>query len=275
MDAVTIPWKKSYDIPRQHIKKQRLYFADKGLYSQSYGFSSSHVWMWDVWKSLSHVWLFATPWTVVHGILKARVPKWISSVQFSCSATSDSLWAHGLRHARLSCPWPTPRAYSNLCPLSWWCHPTISSSVVPFSSRLQSFPASGSFPMSQLLISGGQSTGVSASASVLPISIQDWFPLGLTGWIVFPFSRGSSQPKDQTQVSQIAGRFFTSWTTREAPKWKWELLSRVQLFATPRTIQSMEFSRPEYWSVGPFPSPGDLPNPGIKPGSPDSLPTEP
>ena len=84
---------------------------------------------------------------------------------------------------RLPCPSPTPRACSNSCPSSQWCHPTISSSVVPFSSCLQSFPASGSFPMSQLFASGGQSVGVSASASVPPMNIQDWFPLGLTGWI--------------------------------------------------------------------------------------------
>ena len=84
---------------------------------------------------------------------------------------------------RLPCPSPTPRACSNSCPSSQWCHPTISSSVIPFSSCLQSFPASGSFPMSRLFASGGQSIGVSASASVLPMNIQDWFPLGLTGWI--------------------------------------------------------------------------------------------
>ena len=90
---------------------------------------------------------------------------------------------HGLQHARSACPSPTHGAYSNSCLLSWWCHPTISSSVAPFSSHLQSFPASGSFPMSQLFAWGGQSIGVSASASVLPMNIQDWFPLGLTGLI--------------------------------------------------------------------------------------------
>ena len=101
-----------------------------------------------------------------------------SSVQFSRSVVSDSLWRHGLKHARLPCPSPTPRVYSNSCPLSWWCHPTISSSVIPFSSRLLSFPASGSFQKSQFFTSGGQSIGVSALASVLPMNIQDWFPLG-------------------------------------------------------------------------------------------------
>ena len=95
---------------------------------------------------------------------------------------SDSLWPHGLQHNRPSCPSPTPRVYLNSCPLSWWCHPTISSSVVPFSSCLQIFPASGSLKMSQLFTSGGQSIGVSASASVLPMNTQDWSPLEWTGF---------------------------------------------------------------------------------------------
>ena len=96
---------------------------------------------------------------------------------------SDSLWPHGLQHARFPCPSPTPGAYSNSCPSSRWCYPTISSSVIPFSCHLQSFPASGYFQMSWFFASGGQSIGVSVSASVLPMNIQDWFPLGLTGWI--------------------------------------------------------------------------------------------
>ena len=106
----------------------------------------------------------------------------VSTVQFSSSVMSDSLRPHGLQHARLPCPSSTPRAYSKSCPLSRWCHPTISSSVVPFSSCLQSFPASGSFQMSHLFTSGGQSIGDSASASVLPMNIQDWFPLGWPSW---------------------------------------------------------------------------------------------
>ena len=106
-----------------------------------------------------------------------------SSLQFSHSIVSDALWPHRLQHPTLPCPSPAPGAYSNSCPLSWWCHPTISSSVVPFSSCLQSFPASGSFQMSQFFIPGGQSTGISASASVLPMNIWGWFPLGLTGLI--------------------------------------------------------------------------------------------
>ena len=111
-----------------------------------------------------------------------------TSVQFSRSVMSDSLRVYGLQHARPSCPSSTPGACLNSCPLSWWCHPTISSSVIPFSSCLQSFPASGSFLKSQFFASGGQSIGASASASVLPMNIQDWFPLGLTG-LIFLLSR--------------------------------------------------------------------------------------
>ena len=124
-----------------------------------------------------------------------------SSVQFSCSVISDSLWPHGLQHARLPCPSPTPRAYSNSCPLHQWWHPTISSSVIPFSSCLQSFPASGSFPMSHFFISGDQSIGASASASVLPMNIQDWFPLGWTGWISLQ-SKGFSSVFSNTTVQK-------------------------------------------------------------------------
>ena len=108
-----------------------------------------------------------------------------SLVQLNCSVMSNTLRPHGLQHARLPCPLPTPGACSNSCPSSWWCHPTISSSVIPFSSCLQSFPASGSFPMSQLFASGGQSIGVSALASILPMNTQDWSPLGGTGPTLF------------------------------------------------------------------------------------------
>ena len=108
------------------------------------------------------------------------------SVQFSHLVISDSLQLHGLQHARLPCPSPTPRACSNSCPLSRWCHPAISPSVIPFSSCLQSFPASGSFPISQFFASGGQSIGASASASVLPMNIQDCFPLdGLSSQFIY------------------------------------------------------------------------------------------
>ena len=119
--------------------------------------------------------------------------------QFSRSVVSISLGLHGLQHTRLPCPSTTPGAYSNSCPLSWWCHPAISSSVVPFTSCLQSFRASGSFQMSEFFTSGGQSIGVSASASVLPMNIQDWFPLGWTGWISFQ-SKGLSRVFPSTTV---------------------------------------------------------------------------
>ena len=127
--------------------------------------------------------------SLVHGILQARILEWVqfSSVQFSHSVVSDSLQPHGPQHARPPCPSPTPGVYPNSYPLSRWCHPTISSSVIPFSSYLQSSPASGSFQMSQLL-----------------------------EWVAFPFSRGSSWPKNRTLVSCIAGGFFTNWATREA-----------------------------------------------------------
>ena len=111
------------------------------------------------------------------------------SVQFSHSVVSDSLWPHESQHAGPPCQSPTPWVHSNAHLSSWWCHPAISSSVVPFSSCPQSFPASGSFPMSQLFASGGQSIGVSASASVLPVNTQDWSPLGWTGWIFLQSKR--------------------------------------------------------------------------------------
>ena len=120
---------------------------------------------------------------------------------FSCSVGSDSLWPHGLQHTRLPCPSPTPGAYSNSCPLSQWCYPTISSSVIPFSSCPQSFPASGSFPVSQLITSGGQNIRVSVSASVLPMNIQDWSPLGWTGWISLQ-SKGLSRVSSDITVQK-------------------------------------------------------------------------
>ena len=122
-------------------------------------------------------------------------------VQFSCSVVSDSLWPHEPQHARPPCPSPAPGVYPNSCPSSRWCHPTISSSVVPFSSCPQSFSASGSFPMSQLFTSGGRSTGVSASTSVLPMNTQDWSPLGWTGWI-FLQSKGLSRVFSNTTVQK-------------------------------------------------------------------------
>ena len=117
---------------------------------------------------------------------------------FSCLVVSYSLWPHGLQHASLPCPSPSPEACSNSCLLSWWCHPTISSSVIPFSSCLRSFPASGSFLMSQFFASGGQRIGDSAS---VPMSIQDWFPLGLTDWLSLQ-SQGLSRVFSNTTVQK-------------------------------------------------------------------------
>ena len=133
--------------------------------------------------------------------------------QFSQSVMSDSLQLHGLQHTRFPCPSPTPGACSNPCPSSWWCHPTISSSGVPFSSHLQPFPASGSFPMSQFFTSGGQSIGVLASASVLPMNIQDWSPLGWTGWISLQ-SKGLLRVLSNTAVQKH--QFFTSGASEVA-----------------------------------------------------------
>ena len=123
------------------------------------------------------------------------------SVQFSPSVVSYSLRPQGLQHARPPCPSPTPGVHSNSCPSSRWCHPIISSFVFPFSSCLQSFPVLGSFPMRWFFTSGGQSIGVSASASVLPMNIQDWFPLGLTGWISLQ-SKGLSRVLSNTTVQK-------------------------------------------------------------------------
>ena len=132
------------------------------------------------------------------------------SVQFSCSVMSDSLWLHEPQHTRPPCPSPTPGVYPNSCPSSRWCHPTISSSVVPFSSCPQSFPASGSFQMSQLFASGGQSIGVSASPSVLPMNIQDWSPLG---WTCCPRNTQESSPTPQFKsINSLALSFLYSPT---------------------------------------------------------------
>ena len=124
------------------------------------------------------------------------------SVQFSHSVVSNYLRPHESQHTRPPCPSPTPGVYPNLCPLSRWCHPTISSSVVPFSSCPQPFPASGSFLMSQLFASGGRRTGVSASTSVIPMNTQDWFPLGRTGWTSLQ-SKGLSRVFSNTTVQSI------------------------------------------------------------------------
>ena len=142
-------------------------------------------------------------------------------IQFSRSVVSNSLWPHGLQHARLPCPSPTPRAYSNSCPSSQWCHPTISSSVMPLSSCLQSFPASGSFPVNQFFPSCGQSIGVSASASVLPMNIQDWFSLGWTGQISLQ-SKGLSGVFSNTTVqkSSVLSFLYSPTLTSIHDHWK-------------------------------------------------------
>ena len=150
------------------------------------------------------------------------------SVQFSHSVMSNFLQPHGLQHTRPPCPSPTPTVYPNSHPLRWWCHPTISSSVVPFSSPLQSSPASGVFQTSQFFTLGGQSIGISASTSVLPLNTQDWFPLGWTGWISLPsngLSRVFSNAKDQkhqlfgAQVSLWSNSHIHIWNTVKAIVW--------------------------------------------------------
>ena len=143
-----------------------------------------------------------------------------SSVQFSRSVVSNSLQPHESQQTRPPCPSQTPEVYSNSCPFSQWCHQAISSSVVPFSSCPQSLLASGSFPMSQLFTWGGQSIGVSASASVLPINIQDWFPLGWTGWISLQ-SKGLSRVFSNTTVQkhQFFGTQLSSQSSSHIHTW--------------------------------------------------------
>ena len=155
------------------------------------------------------------------------------SVQFSHSVMSDSLWPHESHHARPPCPSPTPRVHSNPCPLSSWCHPTISSSVVPFSSCPQSFPASGPFQMSQLFTSGGQSIGVSASKSVLPMNTQDWPPSGWTSWI-------SLQSKGLSKV-------FSNTTVQKHQFFGTQLSSQSNFH-----IHTWPLEKPQPWLDGPF-----------------------
>ena len=159
-------------------------------------------WLWDLavgrgWRDLEET---------VGEVLKNREVL-LSSVQFSCSVVSDSLQPHESQHARPPCPSQTPVAYSDSCPLSWWCHLAISSFVVPFSSCPQSLPALGSFPTSQLFTWDGQSISVSASASVLPMNTQDWSPLGWTGWISLQ-SKGLSKVFSNTIVQKQ--QFFST-----------------------------------------------------------------
>ena len=159
-----------------------------------------------------------------------------NSVQFSCSIMSDSWQSHKPQHARPPCPSPTPRVYPNSCPLSRWCHPTISSSVVPFSFHPQSFPASRSFPMSQLFASGGQSIGASASTLVLPIYIQDWSPLGWPGWISLQ-SKGLSRVFSNTTVQKHQFFYFVDKKRQLQGRILWtEYSEKIHLQATHITL---------------------------------------
>ena len=175
-------------------------------------------------------------WVAIFSSMGSSQPRdgtWVSHivgrlVQFSHSVVSYSLRPHGLQHARLPCPSPSPEACSNACPLSRWCHPTISSSIIPFCSCPQFFPASGSFLISQLFVWGGQSIGASASASVLPMNIQDWFPLGLTDLIFLQFkglSRVFSNTTVQkyqffsTQLSLLSNSHIHTWPLEKPQLW--------------------------------------------------------
>ena len=159
--------------------------------------------------------------------LHIRWPKYwsfsINSVQFSCSVVSNSLRPQGLQHTRPPCPSPTPGVYPNSCPLSQWCHPTISSSVIHFSSCLQTLPALGSFPRRQFYASGGQSIGVSASKSVLPMNTQDWSPLAWTGWILQ--SKGLSTVFSNATVQNRKHKFTSYWEANFSWLWNKEKIN--------------------------------------------------
>jgi len=168
--------------------------------------------------------------------------KWVnklnSSIQFSCSVVSNFLQPHGLQHARPRGPPPTPGVYSNSCPLSRWCHPTILSSVIPFSSCLQSCPASESFQMSQFFASVGQSIGVSASTSVIPMNIQDWFPLGWTHWISLQFksllqhhsSKASILRHSTFFMVQLSHPYMTTGKTITLTRWTFNWTNESHIF---------------------------------------------
>ena len=153
-------------------------------------------------KKGSDSWLWLEVWKILHFCVLHLL-----SVQFSRSVMFDSLWPYVLQYARLPCPSPAPGAYLNSCPLSQWCHPTISTSVIPFFPAVNLSQHQGSFPMSQFFVSGGQNIGVSASASILPINIQDWFPLGWTDWISLQ-SKGLSRVFSNTTVQKH--QFFSA-----------------------------------------------------------------
>ena len=158
--------------------------------------------------------------------------KWtqFSSVQFNHSVVSSSLWSHESQHIRPPCPSPTPRIYSNSCPSSRWCHPAISSSVTPFSSCPRTLPASGSFPMSQLFPSGGQSNGVSVSASVLPMKTQNWSPLGWTGWISLDSQESFPTPQFKSIISSVLSFLHSPTLTSTHDHWKNHILDQTEHF---------------------------------------------
>ena len=168
-------------------------------------------------ESSQRRWVAPGAWTI------GEVVVCISSVQFSHLVVSDFLQPHESQHTRPPCPSPTPGVHSNPCPLSQWCHPAISSSVIPFSSCPQSLPASGSFPTSQLFAWGGQSIGVSALASVLPMNTQDWSPLGWTGWTSLQ-SKGLSRIFSNTTVQkhQFFGTQLSSQSDSHIHTWPLE-----------------------------------------------------
>ena len=180
-------------LTRRNMQKRKQYFTD-------YHRIPFCLWTWKAILSYK-----VEPCLRIIGFLQTHIGYY--SVQFSRSIVSDSLRPHESQHARPPCLSPTPGVYSNPCPSSWWCHPSISSSVVPFSSCPQSLPASGLSPMSQLFAWGGQSTGVSASASVLPVNTHDWSPLGWTGWISLQ-SKGLSRVFSNTTVQKH--QFFSA-----------------------------------------------------------------
>ena len=179
------------------------------------------------------------------GNMRVLVMEIFCSVQSSRSVTSDPLQPHGLQHAMLPCPSPTPGAYSNSCPLSRWWHPTISSSVVPFSSHLQSFPASGSLPMSHCFTSGSQSLGDSASASVLSMNIQNWFPLGLTSLISWTSgdSQASFSAPQFESINSLALSFLYSPTlTSIRDNWKNHSFDQMDLCWQSNEVMSLLFN---------------------------------
>ena len=170
---------------------------------------------------------FSFPWFQLSTSVVLTVFQF-SSVQFSRSVVSDSLRPHESQHTRPPCPSPTPGVYSNSCPSSRWCHPAISSSVVPFSSCPQSLPESGSFPTSQLFAWDGQSTRISASASILPMNTQDWSPLGWTGWIslqskglsrVFSNTTVQKHQLFSTQLSSQSNSHIHTWPLEKPQPW--------------------------------------------------------